>query len=68
MEKILIEKLKRGENTDRGYLTANQVNYIYRKVDLGNLINKNIMRQEIDQDIELDKSNDTSCDENHIGN
>ena len=34
------------------------------KVKSGNLINKNMMRQEIDQDIELDKMYDTSHDEN----
>ena len=47
-----------------GYLTTKQVNYVYRKVESGNLINKNMMRQEIDQDIELDKMDDTSSDEN----
>ena len=57
-------KINKGENTDKGYLTAKQANYIYRKVESGNLINKNIMRQEIDQDIELDKMDDTSGDEN----
>ena len=48
----------------RRYLTAKQANYVYRKVESGNLINKNMMRQEIDQDIELDKMEDTSGDEN----
>ena len=47
-----------------GYLTTKQANYIYRKVKSGNLINKNIMKQELDQDIELDKMDDTSGDEN----
>ena len=32
-----------------------QANYIYRKVELGSLINKNTMKEEIDQDVELDK-------------
>ena len=41
-----------------------QVKYIYRKVKSGNSINKNTVRQEIDQDIELDKMDDTSGDEN----
>ena len=57
-------KINKGENTDRGYLTVNQTNYVYRNVDLGNLINKNTMKQEIDQDIELDKMDDTGGDEN----
>ena len=38
--------------------------YIYRKVELGSLSNKNIMKEEIDQDVELDKMNNTSGDEN----
>ena len=37
---------------------------MYRKVELGCLINKNTMRQELDQDIELDKMHNTSGDEN----
>ena len=52
------------ENTDKRYLTAKQENYVCRKVESGNIINKNMMRQEIDQDIELDKMDDTSSDEN----
>ena len=37
---------------------------MYRKVELGSLINKNMMKQELDQDIDLDKMDDTSGDEN----
>ena len=37
---------------------------MYRKVESENLINKNMMRQEIDQDVELDKMDDTSGDKN----
>ena len=47
-----------------GFLTTKQANYVYGKVESGNLINKNTMRQEIDQGIELDKMDDTSGDEN----
>ena len=57
-------KISKGENTDKGYLTAKQANYIYKKVEPGNLLNKNMMRQEIDQDIELDKMDYTSDEEN----
>ena len=56
--------ISKGENTDKGYLTAKQTSYIYRKVESGNVINKNMMRQDIDQDAELDKMDDTSGDEN----
>ena len=58
------KKNSKGENREKGYLTAKQTNYVYRKVELGNLMNKNTMRQEIDQDIELDKMDNTSGDEN----
>ena len=37
---------------------------MYRKVELGSLINKSTMWQELDQDIELDKMDDTSGEEN----
>ena len=57
-------KLSKGDNTDKRYLTTNLADYVYRKVESGNLINKSTMRQEIDQDIELDKMDDTSGDEN----
>ena len=57
-------KISKTENADKEYLTAKHANYIYRKVESGNLINKNMMRQKIDQDIGLDKMNDISGDEN----
>ena len=57
-------KFSMGENIDKEYLTAKQAYYVYRKVELGNLINKNMMRQEIDQDVELDKMDNTSGNEN----
>ena len=54
----------KGENREKGYLTAKQANYVCRKVESGNLINKNTIRQEADHDIELDKMDDTSGVEN----
>ena len=57
-------KNSKGEHTDKGYLTAKQANYVYREVESANLSNKNMMRQEIDQDIESDIMADTSGDEN----
>ena len=57
-------KIRKGENTDKGYITVKQANFIYRKIESGNLMNKNMKRQEIDQDIELDKMDNTSGDEN----
>ena len=52
------------ENREKGYLTVKQANYTYRKVESGNLIDKSMMRQEIDQDIELGKMDDTNGIEN----
>ena len=57
-------KISKGENREKGYLITKQANYIYRKVESGNLINKSMMRQGIDQDIELDKMDDANGDEN----
>ena len=42
----------------------NKTNRIHLQVESGNLINKNMIRQEIDQDIDLDKMDDKSGDEN----
>ena len=51
-------------NVSKEYLIMKQADYIYRKVELGSLINKNTMKQEIDQHVELDKMDDNSSDEN----
>ena len=55
---------KRNDSIDRNYLTPRQADYIYKKVELGSLINKNTMKEEIDPDVELDKMDDNSGDEN----
>ena len=54
------KKINKGENISKEYLTTKQANYVYREVELRHLISKNMMKQEIDQDIELDKMDDTS--------
>ena len=41
-----------------------QADYIYRKVELWSFINKNTMKEEIDLDVELDKIDNNSGDEN----
>ena len=53
-----------GENRKKGYLTEKQANYIYWKVESGNVINKSTVRQKIDQDTELNKMDDTNGDKN----
>ena len=60
---------KEGENIrsrsrDRNCLTPKQTEYIYKKVELGSLINKDMIKEEIDSDVELDKIDDNSGDEN----
>ena len=34
-------------------LTPQQTNFIYKKVELGSLINKNMIKEELDVDVEL---------------
>ena len=48
----------------RSCLTPKQTEYICRKVELGSLISKNTIKEEIDSDIELDKMDFTSGVEN----
>ena len=45
-------------------MTPKQANYVYEKVDLGNLINKNTIKEKLDADIELERMDDNSGDEN----
>ena len=45
-------------------LMPKQTKYIYRKVEFGNLINKETMKNEIDSDMEIDRVDDESRDEN----
>ena len=56
-------KISKGESINKDYLTTKKANYVYRKVDLGSLINKNTMRQEVGQDIELGKMDNASGEE-----
>ena len=58
------ENRSKSDNVRKEYLTMKQADYIYRKVELGSLINKNTIKEEIDQDVELDKMDDNSGDEN----
>ena len=56
------KEVNKGDNIGKEYLTMKQAYYIYRKVELGSLIYKNTMNEEIDHDVELDKMDDTSGD------
>ena len=57
-------EINKSDNVGKEYLTMKQADYIHRKVELRSLINKNTMKEEINQDIELDKMDDTSGDKN----
>ena len=54
----------RNKHKDRNCLTPKQTEYIYKKIELGSLINNNTIKEEIDSDAELDKIHDKSGDEN----
>ena len=45
-------------------MTPQQTDFIYKKVELGSLINKNTIKEELDADIELGRMDDNSVDEN----
>ena len=46
------------------YLTEDQAKHIYKKVELGSLINIDTIKQQMDQDQDLDRLDDTSGDIN----
>ena len=46
------------------YLTREQMSYIYKKVETGEMINTNMIKQEIEQERELSKIDDTSRETN----
>ena len=45
-------------------MTPHQTDFIYKKVELGSLINKNTIKEELDTYIQLDRMDDNSGDEN----
>ena len=45
-------------------MTPQQTNFIYKKVELGSLINKNTIKEELDADIELERMDINSGDKN----
>ena len=64
MEKIKREKILEIRSRDRNCLTPKQTKYVYKKVELGILINKDTIKEEIDSNAELDQIDDNSGDEN----
>ena len=47
------KEVNKNDSIDKNYLTSKQADYIYRKVELGILINKNTMKEEIDPDVRI---------------
>ena len=45
-------------------MTPRQTNFIYKKVELGSLINKTTVKEELDADSELGRMDDNNGDEN----
>ena len=54
----------RNKSRDRNCLISKQTEYIYKKVELGSLINKDTIKEERDSDVELGQIDDNSGDEN----
>ena len=48
----------------RDCLMPQQTNFVYKKVELGSLINKNTLKEECDADVELDRMDNNNGDEN----
>ena len=57
-------KPKSLKNQERNFLTQDQVTHVYKKVEFGNVINISTLKQEIDQNRELNRLDDTSRDIN----
>ena len=45
-------------------MTPQQTNFKYKKVELGSLINKNMIKEELDADVELERMDNNSRGEN----
>ena len=55
---------KSNRNKETRYLTEDQAKCMYKKVESGNMININTIKQEIDQERKLNRLDDTSGDIN----
>ena len=60
-------KVDRIDSFGKNCLSSKQTEYIYKNVELESLINNNTMKEETDQDIELDSMDDNSGDKNLYG-
>ena len=58
------KEVNKSDSVGKNYLTTNQADYMYRKLELGSLIITDTRKEDIDQDIELVKMDNNSVDEN----
>ena len=61
------DRVARNNNNNNGgaqCLMPKHIKYVYKKVELGSLISKETMKNEIDLDVELDRVDDESGDKN----
>ena len=56
--------INKNNTIGKNCLTLRQADYIYKKVEVGSLISRNTMKGEIDPDVELDRMDNNSGDEN----
>ena len=56
------KEVNKSDSRDKNCLTSRQADYVYKKVELGSLINKNTMKEGIDPDVELDRMDNNSGD------
>ena len=52
------------KSNDNNYLSEEQARHVYKKVESGNVINKDMLQQETEQEWELNRIDDTSGDVN----
>ena len=58
----IVGQIRSDKYKENKYLTEDQARHIYKKVKSGNIINYNALKQEIEQDWELNRLDDTSSD------
>ena len=63
LAKIQVETTKNNFR-HRDCLMPQQTNFVYKKVELDNLINKNTIKEELDADVELERMDNNNGDEN----
>ena len=55
-------EINKNDTIGKDCLTSKQADYIYKKVEVGSLVNKNTMKEEIDTGVELDRMVNNSGD------